>query len=85
MKISALFLILFLTGVAVKAETIVNVDKNMVRMEEKEVKAETGFVTSTIKPNSMTMDPVIKEIDPTMLNDELVDMQTRIEEEQKII
>lgn len=85
MKFSALFLILFLTGVAVKAETIVQTDQNMVVMKEKHHVAETGFVTSTIKPNSLTMEPTIKEIDPTMLNDQLVDMETRVQEEQKIL
>lgn len=32
MKSSVIFLILFLTGIAVNAKTIVNVDKNIVKM-----------------------------------------------------
>lgn len=85
MKSTALFLILFLTGIAVKANIVVQTDKNMVTMEEKVHRAETGFITSTIKPNSLTMDPTIKEIDPQMLNDELVDMETRTQQEEKIL
>jgi hypothetical protein len=85
MKSSIIFLILFLTGIAVNATTIVDVkSKNIVKMQTGAHKAETGFVTRSIEPKTLTMDPTIKEVDPEMLNNELVDMQTRIAEKVKL-
>ena len=63
------------------ASTIVEVDKNMVKMEEKAHYIATGFVKSTIKPKELQMDPIIKEVDPEMLNDSLVDVEVRIASE----
>lgn len=69
MKLSVIFLILFLTGIAVNAETIVNVDKNMVKMKEKAHKIEQGFVTKTMAPKKMVEDATKSEVDPSLLND----------------
>jgi hypothetical protein len=56
----------------------------MVRIEEKAHKAETGFISSVIKPTIMTMDPITKEVDPELMNDQIVAMETRIAAEEKI-